>query len=75
MASSSSGDFEKLKDILNNNSVLSTLGDQDAIKAIAQRFAARERIVRTAPELYFWLHRRWKHQPPSKKAKGEKQAA
>ena len=37
----------------------------DATKAITQRLtAALERLVRRAPEQYFWLHRRWKHQPP-----------
>ena len=42
----------------------------DAAKAITQRFtAALERLVRRAPEQYFWLHRRWKHQPPVRKAK------
>lgn len=36
----------------------------DAVMAMTQRFtSALERIVRTAPEQYFWLHRRWKHQP------------
>jgi KDO2-lipid IV(A) lauroyltransferase len=45
-------------------------GRRDAIPAMTQRFtAALERIVRTAPEQYFWLHRRWKHQPPVKKGK------
>jgi KDO2-lipid IV(A) lauroyltransferase len=45
-------------------------GRPDAIKAITQRFtAALERMVRRAPEQYFWLHRRWKHQPPVRKAK------
>jgi Kdo2-lipid IVA lauroyltransferase/acyltransferase len=39
-------------------------GSADAVKKITQRFtSALERIVRTAPEQYFWLHRRWKHQP------------
>jgi KDO2-lipid IV(A) lauroyltransferase len=39
-------------------------GRPDAVPAITQRFThALERIVRTAPEQYFWLHRRWKHQP------------
>jgi KDO2-lipid IV(A) lauroyltransferase len=34
------------------------------IQAITQRFtAALERIIRNAPAQYFWLHRRWKHQP------------
>jgi KDO2-lipid IV(A) lauroyltransferase len=41
---------------------------RDAVKAITQRFtSALERIVRTAPEQYFWLHRRWKHQPTQPK--------
>ncbi len=36
----------------------------DAVAAITQKFTtALERIVRSAPEQYFWLHRRWKHQP------------
>jgi KDO2-lipid IV(A) lauroyltransferase len=45
-------------------------GKPDAIKAITQRFTtALERMIRQYPEQYFWLHRRWKHQPgKSKKA-------
>jgi Kdo2-lipid IVA lauroyltransferase/acyltransferase len=36
-----------------------------AVKAITIRFTqAIERMVRQYPEQYFWLHRRWKHQPP-----------
>jgi Kdo2-lipid IVA lauroyltransferase/acyltransferase len=36
----------------------------DGVVAITQRFtSALERMVRKAPEQYFWLHRRWKHQP------------
>ncbi len=47
-------------------------GRPDAVRAITQRFsAAIERGVRRAPDQYFWLHRRWKHQP----AKREKRAA
>jgi KDO2-lipid IV(A) lauroyltransferase len=39
-------------------------GRSDAVPAITQRFtSALERIVRRHPEQYFWLHRRWKHQP------------
>jgi KDO2-lipid IV(A) lauroyltransferase len=39
-------------------------GRADAVRAITQRFTtALERLVRSAPEQYFWLHRRWKHQP------------
>jgi KDO2-lipid IV(A) lauroyltransferase len=34
------------------------------VVAVTQRFTtALERMVRKAPEQYFWLHRRWKHQP------------
>jgi KDO2-lipid IV(A) lauroyltransferase len=40
----------------------------NAAKAITQRYtAALERVVRESPEQYFWLHRRWKHQPAAKK--------
>ena len=42
----------------------------DAIKAITQRFTTDlEQLIRAAPEQYFWLHRRWKHQPQPKKKK------
>jgi KDO2-lipid IV(A) lauroyltransferase len=45
-------------------------GRPDAVRAITERFtAALERLVRRRPEQYFWLHRRWKHQPQAKKAK------
>jgi KDO2-lipid IV(A) lauroyltransferase len=45
-------------------------GRPDAVPAMTQRFtAALERVVRRAPEQYFWLHRRWKHQPQPRKAK------
>jgi KDO2-lipid IV(A) lauroyltransferase len=44
----------------------------DAVRALTQRFTAGlERLVRQAPTQYFWLHRRWKHQP---KAKGKRAA-
>jgi KDO2-lipid IV(A) lauroyltransferase len=37
---------------------------RDAVKAMTQRFtAAFESLVQQAPAQYFWLHRRWKHQP------------
>jgi len=39
----------------------------DAARAITERFTqAIERLVRRHPEQYFWLHRRWKSQPPRK---------
>jgi KDO2-lipid IV(A) lauroyltransferase len=45
-------------------------GRPNAVREMTERFtAALERIVRQAPEQYFWLHRRWKHQPQAKKAK------
>jgi KDO2-lipid IV(A) lauroyltransferase len=45
----------------------------DAIKAITQRYTtALENLVRQYPEQYFWLHRRWKHQPA---VRARKQAA
>ncbi len=51
-------------------------GRPNAVREMTQRFtAALERVVRQSPEQYFWLHRRWKHQPREKKAKVTKQAA
>lgn len=45
-------------------------GERDAAQMITQRYtAALERMVRRHPEQYFWLHRRWKHAPPVRKAK------
>jgi KDO2-lipid IV(A) lauroyltransferase len=45
----------------------------DAIRAITQRFTSDlEALVRRAPEQYFWLHRRWKHQP---QPRGKKRVA
>jgi KDO2-lipid IV(A) lauroyltransferase len=39
--------------------------DPNAVRAITQRFTrALENMIRSAPEQYFWLHRRWKHEPP-----------
>ena len=39
-------------------------GRPDAVKAITQRYTTGlENLVRRYPEQYFWLHRRWKHQP------------
>jgi KDO2-lipid IV(A) lauroyltransferase len=45
-------------------------GRADAVPSITRRFtAALERVIRRAPQQYFWLHRRWKHKPPEKKAR------
>jgi KDO2-lipid IV(A) lauroyltransferase len=42
----------------------------EAVRGMTQRFtSALERIVRRFPEQYFWLHRRWKHQPAMRKSK------
>lgn len=39
----------------------------DATLAITQRFTTGiERMIRLDPVQYFWLHRRWKHQPPTR---------
>ena len=41
-----------------------------AIAALTTRYTnALERMVARHPEQYFWLHRRWKHQPPIRKPK------
>lgn len=45
----------------------------DAVRAITERYtAALERLIRRHPEQYFWLHRRWKHQP---RASGRREPA
>jgi KDO2-lipid IV(A) lauroyltransferase len=45
-------------------------GKPDAVRLITERFTqALEALVRQYPEQYFWLHRRWKHQPQAKRAK------
>ncbi len=44
--------------------------DPNAVKAITARYtSALERLIREYPEQYFWLHRRWKHQPKVRKSK------
>jgi KDO2-lipid IV(A) lauroyltransferase len=43
-------------------------GRPDAVKAVTQRYTtALENLIRRYPEQYFWLHRRWKHQPAGSK--------
>jgi KDO2-lipid IV(A) lauroyltransferase len=45
-------------------------GRPDAVRAITQRYTSGlERLVRRYPAQYFWLHRRWKHQPQPRKGK------
>jgi KDO2-lipid IV(A) lauroyltransferase len=40
----------------------------DAVRAITARYtSALERLIRRYPEQYFWIHRRWKHQPKAKR--------
>jgi KDO2-lipid IV(A) lauroyltransferase len=42
----------------------------DAVRAITQRLTTSlENLVREHPGQYFWLHRRWKHQPKPRQAK------
>lgn len=41
----------------------------DAVRRITQRYtAAIESLARAHPEQYFWLHRRWKHEPTRRRA-------
>ena len=45
-------------------------GRPDAVRAMTERFTrGLEGAIRRHPEQYFWLHRRWKHQPAAKKGK------
>lgn len=50
--------------------------DPNAVKLITARYtAALEKLIREHPEQYFWLHRRWKHQPKAKGKPSEPRAA
>jgi len=50
--------------------------DPNAVKAITARYtSALEKLIREHPEQYFWLHRRWKHQPKAKSKASEPKAA
>ncbi|MEZ6138975.1 MAG: lysophospholipid acyltransferase family protein [Zavarzinella sp.] len=43
------------------------VNESNAVKKMTERFTqAIERLVVQHPEQYFWLHRRWKHQPAAK---------
>jgi KDO2-lipid IV(A) lauroyltransferase len=45
-------------------------GQMDDVQRITQRFTtALETLGRQYPDQYFWLHRRWKHQPRARKSK------
>ncbi|MSR56152.1 MAG: lipid A biosynthesis acyltransferase [Planctomycetaceae bacterium] len=49
---------------------------QDALQQITQRYtAALERVVRRAPEQYFWVHRRWKSVPRSRAERARRRKA
>lgn len=48
-------------------------GHPEAVRQITERYtAALERLIRRHPEQYFWVHRRWKHQP---RVAGQRRAA
>lgn len=45
-------------------------GTADDARLLTQRYtSALEAIIRRDPDQYLWLHRRWKHQPKSKKSR------
>ncbi|MBX3442624.1 MAG: lysophospholipid acyltransferase family protein [Planctomyces sp.] len=45
-----------------------TFAGADAVREITQRFSsALERAIRRAPEQYFWVHRRWKTDPVTRR--------
>lgn len=48
----------------------------DAIPQLTQAFTSSlERLIRRAPEQYFWVHRRWKTPPRVRQSKAAKNAA
>lgn len=48
----------------------------DGMIGLTQAYtSAIERLVRKAPEQYFWIHRRWKSEPRKKKSSSAKSAA
>ena len=47
--------------------------DDDPVRTVTQAYtSALERIVRRAPEQYFWLHRRWKTAPDSRRRRSRR---
>jgi len=45
-------------------------GRPNAVREMTQRFTTDlENMIRRYPEQYFWLHRRWKHEPPRPRKK------
>ena len=45
-----------------------TIDSLDPVGEITRRYtAALERLIRRAPEQYFWIHRRWKSQPKQRR--------
>ena len=50
--------------------------DPNAVKKITARYTfALEKLIREHPEQYFWLHRRWKHQPKARGKPSEQKPA
>lgn len=56
---------------------LHATGDREAdvVRITAECTAIIERWVRLHPELWLWMHRRWKTAPPTASARGENHAA
>lgn len=45
------------------------IDDPDPVTEITRRYtAALERLIRRAPEQYFWVHRRWKSVPQQRRS-------
>ncbi|GAC1463177.1 MAG: lysophospholipid acyltransferase family protein [Isosphaeraceae bacterium] len=46
-------------------------GTAEDVRLLTQRYTnVLEKMIRDHPEQYLWLHRRWKHQPRSRKGSG-----